>query len=480
MKKLLSMILIAFLAAGLLFAGGGSEKSAEEAPAPAASPAKAVYDKDHHIPEGTPPAGPIELVMWHEVSNVVQETLAEAAENFNKSQDLYHVTVMFTSNILTKVLTSNVEDRPNIVQATGNTSSTYTVPKIDSRFDDPGLYVPLQVFIDHDKFDVSRIIKNSVSICVRGGQWQIFPLGNTDSGIYVNYDMLAQVGMKPEDLKSYEDVYEACRRMKEQLGKGGMLFMYQHVDPMNFAIAAEGVQLFNNDNGRSGVPDKVLFAEEGEAKDSMMAWLNFVTKMRDEGLICDPSVGSSDARLMFANGEIAFFLQTLSSYSTIESRHPEFNWGFLPSPTVRAGKANLGQSPGGRFILVTDVDDPWKEYGSWLFVKYLMEDEWAARFAMNVGYIPTTVSAAEWGDYKTYLESHPDLAAVREAQNSTPEGICMPLLAYQTDYAGAYADLLKKMLMVETDMTAEQAYETLVKNTKEAVEMYFLSAGIVI
>ena len=34
--------------------------------------------------------------------------------------------------------------------------------------------------------------------------------------------------------------------------------------------------------------------------------------------------------------------------------------------------------------------------------------------------------------------------------------------------------------MVETDMTAEQAYETLVKNTKEAVEMYFLSAGIVI
>ena len=99
---------------------------------------------------------------------------------------------------------------------------------------------------------------------------------------------------------------------------------------------------------------------------------------------------------------------------------------------------------------------------------------------MNVGYIPTTVSAAEWGDYKTYLESHPDLAAVREAQNSTPEGICMPLLAYQTDYAGAYADLLKKMLMVETDMTAEQAYEILVKNTKEAVEMYFLSAGIVI
>ena len=109
-----------------------------------------------------------------------------------------------------------------------------------------------------------------------------------------------------------------------------------------------------------------------------------------------------------------------------------------------------------------------------------MEDEWAASFAKNVGYIPTTISAADWGPYKEYLSTHPDLQAVREAQKTTQEGLCMPLLPYQTDYASGYADLLAKMLMVETDMTAQEAYERMVKLTQDAVEMYFLSAGIVI
>ena len=470
MKKAIVILLVALIAISFCFAGGGSEEKVSSE-----SNTKA----ESHIPEGEPPKGTIELVMWDDVATAAHETLSAAAESFNASQSQYHVTVIYTTNIMTKILTSGLEDRPNIFQTTGNQSSTYIVPKIDSRFDDPELYVPLQEFIDHDGYDVNQIIKNSFSICIRGGEWQMFPLGNTDTGLYTNYDMLASVGMKPEDIKSFDDVYEACHRLKEKQGKGGMFFMYQHVDPMNFAIAAEGIKLFNNNNGRDGVPDTILFTE-GDEKDVVLAWFEFVTKMRDEGLLCDPSIGSSDARLMFANGELAFFPQTLSSYTTIESRNPQFNWGFLASPTVRPGKENLGQSPGGRFVFVADVNDPWKEYGSWLFVKYLMEDEWAAKFAKNVGYTPTTVSAKDWGSYGEYLSTHPDLQAVIKAQNGTKEGLCMPLLPYQTDYAAAYADLLKKMLTTETGMTAEQAYNEMVKLATDAIDLYFLSAGIVL
>ena len=287
MKKAITLLLIAFLAIGFCFAGGDSEgkSSSEASSAPKAK-------TDLHIPEGEPPKGVIELVMWDDVATNAHETLAAAAESFNASQNQYHVTVIYTTNIMTKILTSGLEDRPNIFQTTGNQSSTYIVPKIDSRFDDPEVYVPLQVFIDHDGYDVNQIIKNSFSICIRGGEWQMFPLGNTDTGLYANYDMLESVGMKPEDIKSLEDVYEACHRLKEQQGKTGMFFLYQHVDPMNFAIAAEGIQLFNNNNGRDGVPDKLLF-DEGEAKDVIMAWFEFVTKMRDEDLICDPSLPRS-------------------------------------------------------------------------------------------------------------------------------------------------------------------------------------------
>ncbi len=472
MKRLFAILMIAFVFIGFCFAGGEAEGGAA-ASAESAAPAES------HIPQGEPPAGVIELVMWDDVNSLAHGTLEAAAAKFNEIQSQYHVTVIYTSNILTKMLTSSLDDRPNIFQTTGNQSSTYIVPKIDSRFDDLNLYVPLQEFIDHDGYDVNKIVKNSFSICVRGGKWQMFPLGNTDTGLYVNYDMLATVGMKPEDLKSMQDVYEACRRLKEQTGKGEMFFWYRHVDPMNYAIAAEGVQLFNNNNGRDGVPDKFLF-DEGEAKDVLMSWFEFLVKMRDEGLLCDPGIGSSDARLMFAAGELLFFPQTLSSYATIEGRDPTFNWGFIPSPTVRAGKENLGQSPGGRFVFVSDVDDPWKEYGSWLFVKYLMEDEWAAQFAQNVGYTPTTVAAKDWDTYSTYLSTHPDLVKVIEAQNTTKDGLTMPLLPYQTDYSSSYANLLKKMLISEPTMTAQQAYDEMCAFTKENIEMYFLSAGIVL
>ncbi len=56
----------------------------------------------------------------------------------------------------------------------------------------------------------------------------------------------------------------------------------------------------------------------------------------------------------------------------------------------------------------------------------------------------------------------------------------MPLLPYQTDYSSSYAALLKKMVTIETGMTAEQAYNEMVKFVQDSIEMYFLSAGIVI
>ena len=164
MKKLLTTFLVLFIVIGFCFAGGGSEEKSS------ATSSTAPVKTDVHIPEGEPPKGTIELVMWDEVASIAHDSLVDAAESFNASQSQYHVEVIYTSNILTKVLTSNVEDRPNIVQATGNTSSTYIVPKIDPRFDDPDIYVPLQVFIDHDNYDVNRIIKNSFSICIRGGE----------------------------------------------------------------------------------------------------------------------------------------------------------------------------------------------------------------------------------------------------------------------------------------------------------------------
>lgn len=467
MKKLL-VIMLVLLAAFSVFAKGSAEAATAAAP-----------EKESHIPTGTPPAGTIELVMWDDMNLDVDAVFKKAAEDFNASQTQYHVTVLFTDGVQGKMLSSTPEDRPNIIQTTGNQSSKYINPHIDSRIPDLNLYVPLQEFIDYEKYDTSGFIANTSAICVRNGEWQMFPIGNVAVGLFVNTDMLAAVGYKPEDLKSYKDVYEASLKMKQQGVCATPMYTYIHIDPFNFAIRSEGIELFNYNNGRDGIPDQYFFGE-GDAKAAVVDWFAFWQNMRDAGLLVQTDVPRGDAIQMFGNGEIAFYPMYLDYFSQFAKASENINWQFVCSPTVHEGKQNLGQSPGGIFAMVCDVDDPWKEYGSWLFVKWLEQPEYSANTALGVGYTPTVVAAREYPTYQEYLKKYPYMSEVIDIQNNTEYGLTMPLLAYHGDFSTEYKNILTNLVKEGSTLTAEEAWKQLCKAAEDTRDMYFMQAGVVL
>lgn len=466
MKKLLVLLLVA-LCAFTVFAQGAEE----------AAPAAAA--KESHIPTGPAPSGTIELLMWDDMNLDVHEVFVKAAEDFNASQSQYHVTVVFTDGVQGKMLSSSPSDRPNIIQTTGNQSSKYINPHIDDRIEDLNLYVPLQEFIDAENYDTSKFIANTSAICVRAGEWQMFPIGNVAVGLFVNTDMLSAVGYTTADLKSYRDVFNAALKMKQQGVCDKPMYTYIHIDPFNFAVRSEGIELFNNNNGRDAVPDKFFF-DEGDAKDAVVSWFQFWQDMRDNGLLVQTDVAKGDAIQMFGNGEIAFYPMYLDYFSSFAKVSEGINWEFVCTPTVREGKANLGQSPGGIFVMVCDVDDAWKEYGAWQFVKWLEQPEYSANTALGVGYAPTVVAARDFDTYKAYLEKYPYMNKVIDIQNSTEYGLTMPLLAYHGDFSTEYKNILTNLVKEGSTMTANQAWESLVKGAKDAMEMYFLQAGVVL
>ena len=47
------------------------------------------------------------------------------------------------------------------------------------------------------------------------------------------------------------------------------MYPYIHIDPFNFAVRSEGIELFNYNNGRDAIPDKYFFGE-GDAKDAVI------------------------------------------------------------------------------------------------------------------------------------------------------------------------------------------------------------------
>ena len=187
MKKLLTTLLVLLMVMGFCFAGGGSETKSEAA-APAA---------ESHIPTGEAPKEKVHIIFWTNMSGDSQICTEDAAKAFNASQDTYEVEVIYTSNIPTKMLTSTVDDRPNLIHSSGNDSATYIAMTGEDR-----LYVPVQEFIDHDKYDMSNIVHNLATNYTRNGEWQCVPYGNTSTGYFYNTDILSAHGIDVDSLKS--------------------------------------------------------------------------------------------------------------------------------------------------------------------------------------------------------------------------------------------------------------------------------------
>lgn len=463
MKKLLITLFVLLSAVSLCFAGGDSESKT--------TPAET---NESHIPTGDVPSEKIHLVFWTNMSGDSQVCTTDAAAAFNASQDKYEVEVIYTSGILTKMMTSTVEDRPNLVHSTGNDSAKYISMTGENR-----LYVPVQEYIDHDNYSMSNIVNNLATNYTRNGNWQCVPYGNTSTGYFYNTDILSAHGIDVETLKSYEAIYDACVKLKAE-GVEHPFFFRINVDYLNYALTAEGIEYFNEDNGRSGVPTASFF-NEGKCHEATMAFFTFLKKMAQEDMLMDIDIGNTDARNMFGQGDIAI----MGGYSsgidpTLKVLQEDVHFVFRPSPTIFASTKSLGQAPGGACIFVCDVDDPWKEYGSWLFLKFFMQDEWTSKFAMASGYVPITTTGAMVPEYQTYIkEKNPSAAVIMDMLDSTPIGVGYALVPYASDYKTAFNNIFSKLIKTP-EYTARQAVDDLYKETKDTIEMYFLSKGIVL
>lgn len=465
MKKLIVTLLALFLVMSFCFAGGKTESATTEG---------ATTSTESHIPTGEAPSEKVHIIFWSNMSGDSLVCTQEAAAAFNASQDTYEVEVVFTSSILTKMLTSTVADRPNLIHSSGNDSAKYIAQTGSER-----LYVPVQEFVDYDNYDMSNIVNNLATNYTRNGEWQCVPYGNTSVGNFFNTDILEAHGINVDDLTSYEAIYEACKKLKAE-GVEHPFFFRIHVDFFNYALTAEGIEYFNNDNGRESVPTASYF-NEGTCHDTTLSFFTFLKMMAKEDLLVDIEIGSTDARNMFGNGDIAI----MGGYSsgidpTLKVTKEGVHFVFRPSPTVYASTTSYGQSPGGACIFICDVDDAWKEYGSWKFLEFFMQDEWTSKFAMASGYVPITTTGAQTEEYQNYIkEKNPSAEVILAAQDATPVGFGYALLPYSSDYSTAFNNIVKKLVKQE-DYTPEQAVDELYTETKDAIEMYFLSKGVVL
>lgn len=468
MKKLISVVLILSVVFFAAFAGGDSEKGA--------ATAEAKTSTVSHIPTGAAPAEKVVITFWDSYSGDNHQCLVDCAAAFNASQDQFQVDVVYTSSILTKVLTSTKDDRPNLFNVSGNDSAQV----ISSRTWDDPIYIPAQEYIDYDNYDMSDIIANLATNYTREGNWQSLPWGNTATGYFYNLEILSAHGINVDDIKNYEDLYQVCKKLKAE-GVENPIWIYIHQDWVNFGLTSEGLNYFNEDNGRAAVPTKALF-DDPEVKEAVVAYFNWIKKMQAEGLCVDYNVSASDARNMFGQGDVAIYFGWASGYNptyTVVSQGANFKFAYRPSLTFR-NVPNKGQAAGGQSLFIGNTGNEWEEYGTWQFLKFMMSNEWDAAFAYTSGYLPIKKASFNIDIYKDYVnEKNPSAPVVAAAQEATAPGLGYALLPYSSNY-GTIVKAIIKNLFADPAYTAEQAVADLQKQATEAIEDYWLQQGVVL
>ena len=193
-----------------------------------------------------------------------------------------------------------------------------------------------------------------------------------------------------------------------------------------FIGAQKGLSyMVDGKNGHYGVPEKVLFGEEGTFRNFLVHWKAFY----DTGFVGNMTSGVSDE---FAAGRTLSMLASSSSLSTVLSNVAgrfEVGTAFVPMVDEEAtGGVNVG---GGALFPFSGSD------GVKLVLEYLTSPESQLYWAETTGYMAINTELYDTEEYKDFLEENPQFAvAMEQTLDSNPEvvGIWLPS-AYQIYYS---------------------------------------------
>ncbi|HRS08954.1 MAG TPA: extracellular solute-binding protein [Bacteroidia bacterium] len=416
--------------------------------------------------------GRIIVTFWTANTGNLYEWKRQAADKFNQIQDKYFVDVSYQgsyNDILTKVRTSQKENLPDIVHTNGTGVASIAVTD---------KFIPIQDFVDRDNFDMSDIMVNLKANYTRNGRWICVPMGNTVVGFFYNEDMLKQVGIDPRnDLNSYEEILVAA----EKLAKSGIVkypFYYSRSsDFIVWSMVAEGLKYVDNNNGKDGVPTKCFFMEDPKVYDAVYTFFSFLKTMFMNGWAVPYDTNAASSRELFVNKEVAMILGYSSSTTTIGDMCDwSMNFGFHESPTIHKGVKSIGQAGGGGALFIANNGDEESANGAWEFIKFLLQPDQTAGFAMASGYLPTTQSGWDHTDYQKFVaEKFPTAVHLHEAQKNTSQECYAAQMPMFSQFDSEYNKITQR-LCTEPDYTVEQAIKDLTDKTNEAIELYLLES----
>lgn len=411
---------------------------------------------------------PTEIVFWHAMGGVNGQAIDSLVKNFNESQKNVHVTAQFQGTYddeLTKLKTSmQGNSGPDVCQ----------IYDIGSRYMiDSGWTVPVQKYIDSDKFDKSKIEPNLLSYYTISDKLWSLPFNSSTPILYYNKTAFKEAGLDPDVApKTFKEIEEYSAKLvkKDASGKvtqyGYSMAIYGWF--FEQLIAKQGALYTNNNNGRTENATSVEFDKNGAGLNVLKQW----QALNKSGNVGNFGRKTDDTKNAFSAGRTAMILESTGALNGLKKGAGDrFEIGTAFTPSLNDSKDG-GTIIGGGSLWMIDNKDIDKEKATWEFIKYTSQPEQQVFWCKTTGYFPTNIGAYELDEMKTFLKENPNFQTAVDQLHQTPtnyntQGACVGVFS---EARSTIETNIENML--QNKLTPEDTIKTAATTINSAIDNY--------
>ena len=362
-KKLLASLLAAAMAVTAL-TGCGSSDTAESA-APAGSTEAAAEESAPAEDAATEEAAAeddgevVELEFWAWWSSDARKPyIQQMVDDFNASQSKYHVTYVDIpwGDIFTKNIAQIAAGDPCDIMANSMEEVKFRAQE--------GQVEPLDSYLTEDV--TSGFYEQYMDACTGDdGSVYALPFSVDTRVIYYNKDHFEEAGINPEDIQTWDDLWEAAHKLDVQDGDDysriGFLPVVGNGGVDTWLINANGGPCwFDAETGEPTVNSDVN--KEGFAW--VRSWLDYYGDDTYNEISAAFSSGMADP---FASGVLSMVVNTSAYTAALAQTAPDMDYGVILLPEFKEGTGHTAN--GGGFVLEIPKGAKNPE-GSYEFIKY--------------------------------------------------------------------------------------------------------------
>ncbi len=353
-----------------------------------------------------------DITWWHAMGGQLGDTVNHLADEFNASQDQYHITPVYKGSY-TETLTAGIAafragQAPNILQVFDAGAATI--------MNAAGVAQPVQEMMIDSGYpfnaqDYLAGVRNFYADA--NGNMVGMPFNSSTPVLYYNKDALDKAGVAVP--QTYEDIEAGAKKLQQ----AGYIALAQSHTPWimfeNFK-SRHNLPLADKDNGYQGLATEINI----NSSDMIMHFTKLKT-WSDQGYYKYYGSDWDANQTPFEREDVAMWIGSSGSFGGLRDR-VKFHMGTTYLPYWAA----LNPHPvhtfiGGGALFALSGHDKAQDQGVAAFFNYLTKPETQMYWHKETGYVPVTNAAYELTKHSGYYQQNPD-AEVGVKQLSLPDG----------------------------------------------------------